>query len=67
MTNLLLGASFQYRGVFMGSGTTWTLTTTQTNDPNALVATPILTYVKFDGTTMAVANDYGQSAVWRKQ
>ena len=67
VTNLLLGASFQYRGVFMGSGTTWTLTTMQTNDPNALVATPILTYVKFDGTTMAVANDYGQSAVWRKQ
>jgi hypothetical protein len=65
--NLMLGVSLQYRGVLTGRGTTWTVTTVQTNDPTALVATPILTYVRFDGSTLAMENDYGQSAVWRKR
>lgn len=39
----------------------------QTNDPTALVATPIVTHVRFDGSTLAMENDYGQAAVWRKQ
>jgi hypothetical protein len=53
--------------VLTGRGATWTVTTVQTNDPTALVATPIPTYVRFDGSTLAMENDYGQAAVWRKQ
>ena len=64
---LMPGRSLQYHGVFLGGGATWTVTTMRTNDPNALVATPIVTYVKFDGSTLATANDYGQAAVWRKR
>jgi TIR domain len=64
---LLPGVSLQYRGVFQGSGDTWTVTTMQTNDPNVLVATPIVTYVRFDGSTLATENVYGQAAVWRKR
>ena len=37
------------------------------NDPTAFVATPIVTYVKFDGSTLEMENDYGQAAVWRKR
>jgi CRISPR/Cas system-associated exonuclease Cas4 (RecB family) len=39
----------------------------QTNDQNVFVAIPIVTYVRFDGSTLAMANDYGQAALWRKQ
>jgi hypothetical protein len=61
------GRSLQYHGVLLGGGATWTVTTIRTNDPNTLVATPIVTDVKFDGSTLAMANDYGQAAVWRKR
>jgi hypothetical protein len=64
---LMLGVSLQYRGVLLGGGATWTVTTVQTNDPNALVAIPIVTSVRFDGSTLAMENDYGQAAVWRKR
>lgn len=64
---LMQGVSLQYRGVLMGGGATWTVTTVQTNDPSALVAIPIVTYVRFDGSTLAMENDYGQAAVWRKR
>jgi TIR domain len=64
---LMPGISLQYRGVFQSGAATWTVTTMQTNDPNALVATPIVTYVRFDGSTLATENVYGQAAVWRKQ
>ena len=67
VNNLMLGVSLQYRGVLMGRGATWTVTTAQTNDPTALVATPIVTYVRFDGSTLAMENDYGQAGVWRKR
>lgn len=64
---LMPGGSLQYRGVLQGGGATWTVTTLQTNDPNALVGTPIVTYARFDGSTLAMENDYGQAAVWRKR
>jgi hypothetical protein len=59
------GATYQYRGVFEGQGANWTTTTLETNDPTA-VAGPIPTQVRFDGSTLAMQNSYGQSAVWQK-
>ena len=64
---LMPGVSLQYRGLLLGGGATWTVTTAQTNDPNALVAVPIVTYVRFDGSTLAMENGYGQAAVWQKR
>jgi hypothetical protein len=65
-SNSLTGATFEYRGLFQWTGTFWTVTTTQTNDPTVGSA-PVAHQVQFDGTTLALQNHFGQTLVWRKQ
>jgi hypothetical protein len=65
--NPALGVTLQYRGFVESQGNMWTVTTLQTNDPTALIATPIATQATFDGSMLSMQNSYGQAAVWRKQ
>jgi hypothetical protein len=60
------GARVEYHGLLQSQGASWTTTTLQTNDQNA-VAGPIPTQLSFDGVTLSTSNAYGQAAVWRKQ
>jgi hypothetical protein len=57
----------QYAGFLQGDGATWITTIMQTNDARALVATPIVTQVNFDGFQLSLQNAFGQVALWRKQ
>jgi hypothetical protein len=57
----------QYAGFLQGDGASWATMIVQTNDPRALVATPIATQVNYDGAQLALQNAFGQSALWRKQ
>jgi hypothetical protein len=57
----------QYSGFLQGDGGAWITMIVQTNDPRALVATPIVTQVNFDGQQLALQNAFGQSALWRRQ
>jgi hypothetical protein len=66
ITNPHLRATFYYRGFFVGQGSSWTMTTAQTNDPWFVVGRTIPTQVRFDGSTLLMQNTDGQAFVWQK-
>src|SRR5262249_38773892 len=64
VTNLDLRVTLRYRGLLQDQGIAAAITPLATNDPSAIVNTPILTDYRFDGSSLTTRNGYGQAAVW---
>jgi hypothetical protein len=61
-----MGVTYQYQGLMQNQGAQWTSRLTQSTDPNAIFR-PLVTQVAFDGVTLILRNELGQTWMWQKQ
>ena len=64
--NQVTGAAFWYRGLLQDHGGSWTMTTTESNDPTVL-SFPVPTALALDGAVLTATNDLGEASVWHRQ
>jgi len=63
------GVEYRYQGSLQGSGSSWWIVTTQSNDPDAKadLFKRITTQISYDGSTLTIHTGRGQRSVWRRQ